>query len=99
MADRKSELTEGLGHHLLQPAVDGTKQTETLTTPALQRDPLDQVTCRLGDKSCATAHASTLTRATASQPARAGRQSLLQLQKQYGNRYVERVLALAKEKA
>ncbi len=59
-------------------------------------DPIDRVACRAGDDSCAKAHASTLKHSTASQPARASR-SLLQLQRQYGNHYVERVLALARE--
>jgi len=61
-----------------------------------QRDPLAQVTCRVGDASCAGAHASTLNRATASQPSLAGH-SLLQLQRQYGNHYVQRVLAQARK--
>ena len=69
---------------------------ETSTAPSADRDPIDRVTCRAGDNSCAQAHASTLNRSTASQPARAGR-SLLQLQRQYGNRYVERVLEMARE--
>ena len=95
MPDRKSEQTADLGRYPLQSARDVTKQTETRSTPALQRDPVDQVTCRAGDMSCASAHASTINRSTASKPARAER-SLLQLQRQYGNRYVERVLTVAK---
>jgi len=74
-----------------------TKTVETSITPVIEREPVDRVACRAGDNSCATAHASTLNRATDSQPARAPR-SVLQLQKRYGNRYVERVLALAREK-
>jgi uncharacterized protein DUF4157 len=57
---------------------------------------VDHVACRAGDDSCATAHAATLNRATSSRPSRA-EHSLLQLQRQYGNRYVERVLALARQ--
>ena len=60
-----------------------------------RQDPLAQVSCRAGDASCASAHASTLNRATDAQPAHAGR-SLQQLQRQYGNRYVQRVLAQAR---
>jgi uncharacterized protein DUF4157 len=76
---------------------DGQSETvETSIAPLVERDPVDRVICRAGDNSCAQAHASTLNRSTASQPARASR-SLLQLQRQYGNRYVERVLALARE--
>jgi hypothetical protein len=74
---------------------DRSEERET-SPPAVERDLVDRVTCRAGDDSCATAHASTLNRATASQPARAAR-LLLQLQRQYGNHYVERVLALARE--
>lgn len=61
-----------------------------------QPDPLAQVTCRAGDDSCAGAHASTLNRATDTHPARGGH-SLAQLQRQYGNRYVQRVLDLARK--
>jgi hypothetical protein len=96
MADRESKLTAGLRGHPAQPLLDRAEEAETQSVPALQREPVDQVTCRAGDNSCATAHASTLNRATASHPARAGR-SLLQLQKQYGNRYVDRVLAIARQ--
>jgi len=72
-------------------------QSESADTSAARAtDPIDRVVCRAGDTSCATAHAATLNRSTDSQPARATR-SLLQLQRQYGNRYVERVLALARE--
>jgi len=60
-----------------------------------QHDPLSQVVCRLGDESCAGAHASVLQRTPASRPI-GGAQSLLQLQRQYGNRYVQRVLAQAR---
>lgn len=61
-----------------------------------QPDPVQQVVCRTGDNSCAQAHASTLNRATAGRPDLSAK-SLLQLQRQYGNRYVQRVLALAKK--
>lgn len=64
-------------------------------TPSSQPDPMQQVTCKLGDDSCASAHASTLNRATAGRPDLSAK-SLLQLQRQYGNRYVQRVIALAK---
>jgi hypothetical protein len=48
------------------------------------------------DPSSAGAHAPILNSVDAPQPARAG-QSLLRLQRQYGNRYVQRVLALARK--
>ncbi len=69
---------------------------------ALASSEMDQVVCRIGDASCAGAHAARLRRAVAG-PQGAGSQqaapqqvtSLLRLQRQYGNRYVGRVLAVA----
>jgi hypothetical protein len=58
--------------------------------PALQRAATDQVVCRAGDASCAKAHAATVSRSPASQ-------SLLRLQRQYGNRYAREVLRLARK--
>src|SRR5215510_3264562 len=98
MPDRDLDPNASFARRLPQPTVDRAEQTDVERSPALQREPIDQVTCRAGDKSCATAHAAAINRATASQPARAGR-SLLQLQKQYGNRYVEQVLSLARTDA
>ena len=60
------------------------------------RDPVAQVISGADNISCTGAHASMLNRATAGRPSRAG-QSLLQLQRQYGNRYVQRVLDLARK--
>ncbi len=76
--------------------VDRSKQDAVPPVPTVQRDVVDQVTCRAGDKSCATAHASAINRATAARPGRAG-SALLQLQKQFGNRYVEQVVTRAHE--
>ena len=59
-------------------------------------DSLAQASSRIGGEACASEHASLLNRATASKPARAGH-SLLQLQKRYGNRYVQRVLDLGRK--
>jgi hypothetical protein len=94
VADREHKFT--LGKSLsLQRAERLAEKLDTPATQPLQRDPLEQVTCGAGYKSCASAHASLLSRSNASQPGPAG-QLLLQLQRQYGNRYVERVLDLAK---
>jgi hypothetical protein len=59
-----------------------------------QRSPFEPLISGIGDASSAGLHAFMLNRATNGQPSRAG-QSLLRLQKRYGNRYVQRVLALA----
>ncbi len=58
--------------------------------------PLGQVVCRLGDGSCAGAHASVLNRAPAGRASRSAN-SVLQLQRQYGNQYVQRVLAMSRQ--
>lgn len=63
-----------------------------------QRDPLARIISGTGNMLPASAHASVLNQATAGRPSRAG-QSMLQLQRQYGNRYVQRVLALARKGA
>ena len=80
-----------------QPAQDH-EQGEPGRQPAVQvqRDPLAQVGCREGDASCAGAHASALRRATDANPARA-RGSLLRLQREYGNRFVRRVVDLSRK--
>ena len=59
-----------------------------------QRDPLAPLISGIGDASSAGLHASMLNQATGGRPSHAG-QSLLRLQRRYGNRYVQRVLALA----
>jgi Domain of unknown function (DUF4157) len=96
MPDREFDPTAGPVSRLPQRNANRTEQTENSGAPVAERDPVDRVACRAGDDSCAKAHASALNRSTDSQPARASR-SLLQLQRQYGNRYVERVVALARE--
>lgn len=74
------------------------REQEHATAPGTNPSAVERVACRAGDDSCAKAHASTLNRATASRPARAER-SVLSLQRQYGNHYVERVLTLARQSA
>lgn len=62
---------------------------------APRRDPLAQVVCRLGDESCSQAHAATLNRDVAFRPRRSAG-SLLRLQRQYGNRYVQRMVVFSR---
>jgi hypothetical protein len=74
-------------------------QNEERTTKAFlarDKDPLAQVPSRIGDTSCAAAHASRLNRAISSRLPRVT-DSLLRLQRRYGNRHVQRVLALARQ--
>jgi hypothetical protein len=57
-------------------------------------DPMAGTTCRVGDASCASAHAATLSRAASAQHVSVHR-SLRHLQRQNGNRYVGQVLRQA----
>jgi hypothetical protein len=60
----------------------------------VSRDPVDNVVCRVGDGSCASAHAGVLNRSKHLDGASFGH-SLLRLQRQYGNQYVGQVLSRA----
>src|ERR1700728_4812401 len=60
------------------------------------QDSLPQMTNRVPSRNSAGEHASVLTAATGFRPSLAS-SSVLQLQRQYGNRYVQRVLALARQ--
>ena len=76
------------------PAEDLKDRESRLT---LQADPVDQVGGRIADASCAATHAETLNVWGRSEfPAQ---ESLLRLQRNYGNRYVGDVLRLAAKKA
>lgn len=97
MEEQKVKVTGKTKSAQLQPFGKLQKRERT-PQPLLSRekDLLAQVSCRLGDTCCANAHASTLNRANALRPARAG-DSLLQLQREYGNRYVQRVLTIGRQ--
>lgn len=75
-----------------QPAKEHQEEFDSASHSTLQRDPLAQLSCRVGDAACAGAHADTLNRA-AVQPAP---DALLRLQRHYGNRFVQRVVTLAR---
>ncbi len=61
----------------------------------MSADPVDRVACRVGDPSYATVHASALGRSAGLASSHTAR-SLLQLQRQFGNRYVGQVLSRAR---
>jgi len=83
MPDRDRPFTEAAPMALLrQPARDVARRGSDV---GVQRGPADAVACRLGDASCAAAHATTLHRATADR-------TMMGLQRQFGNHYVGRVL-------
>ena len=95
MSDRQFETTPGI----VRPAnVNRAAESPAPVFSAIQREQENEVASRAGDVSSAAAHAAAINRATAARPERAAR-SLLQLQRQYGNRYVEQLIARAREDA
>jgi len=89
--DTKTETRSSLSKQVLERQRD---EHEARDARLPQRGLFAPVISGIGDASSAGVHASMLNRATNGRPSRAG-QSLLRLQRQYGNRYVQRVLALA----
>lgn len=79
-----------------QPAHDHEQEDARQPAGRVQRDALSRVGCREGDASCAGAYADTLRRSTDARPARAP-ETLLRLQREYGNRFVRRVVDLARK--
>ena len=97
MPDREFKTAAGPG---VRPSPQGPgRQPVPLTargTLPPQGDPLAALTDRAADASPAGAHSALASRAAGPQAAPVQR-SLLRLQRQYGNRYVQRVLALARQ--
>ena len=89
--DTRSKTKPSLSRQVLERQRD---EHEAQGASLPQRGPFEPLISGIGDASSAGVHASMLNRATNGRPSRAG-QSLLQLQRQYGNRYVQQVLALA----
>jgi len=89
--DTRTETKSSLSRQVLKRQRD---EHEARDARLPQRGPFEPLISGIGDVSSAGVHASMLNRATNGRPSRAG-QSLLRLQRQYGNRYVQRVLALA----
>jgi len=96
MQDQNFEVSKQLISRLArQPAKDHQEEMQKQSTPGIQRDPTAQLSCRLGDAACAGAHAETLNRAPDVQTAQTP-ETLLRLQRQYGNRFVQRVVELSR---
>jgi hypothetical protein len=93
--DTRTETRSTLPRQVLERQRDE-HEAQRIRLP--QRGPFAPLISGIGDASSAGVHASMLNRATNGRPSRAG-QSLLRLQRQYGNRYVQRVLALARKGA
>ncbi|MBE9580993.1 MAG: DUF4157 domain-containing protein [Proteobacteria bacterium] len=97
MPNRELNIRTETKPSLSRQPVRPRKQWHVAETSLLsQRDPLARIISSTGNMLSASAHASDLNQVTAGRPSRAG-QSMLQLQRQYGNRYVQRVLALARK--
>lgn len=77
-----------------EPQNEGSDSRAGYTTP---HDPLMRISRKPGIASSAVAHASILNRLASAKPCRA-RNSLMNLQTHYGNRYVQRVLTLAQKR-
>lgn len=78
---------------LRQPAAEHQDEMRAQPKSAIQRDPTAQLSCRVGDQSCAGAHADTINRSAVQRSPDA----LLRLQRQYGNRFVQRVVDLSRQ--
>jgi hypothetical protein len=98
MYRRDFEVTPGVKAHLSRQSADLSEEEKKKTSLAasVQRCSLDRLMRQADDRSGATAHALALHRSTGFEPARAT-DSLLQLQQHFGNRYVQRVVALARQ--
>ncbi len=92
MKDHESRIAEtALGRRVIE------RQAEKAEAPGpRQHDAASQVSCRIGDAACAGAHADALSRSTDTRVSRA-RDSLLRLQRQYGNRFLQRILAVSRQ--
>lgn len=86
-------VTQSHAYLLRQPAAEQQNEVQAQPKSMLQRDPTAQLSCRIGDQSCAGAHADTINqRAVQRSP-----ETLLRLQRQYGNRFVQRVVNLSRQ--
>ncbi|MEH1954606.1 hypothetical protein [Nostoc sp.] len=79
--------------HLWQKSAVAKKKVSPVTPELSPRNPLTQYISRMGNSPNVSAHAAILNRTPANQQS-SNWQLLLQLQQQYGNRYVNQVLQL-----
>jgi hypothetical protein len=90
------KITENKSHLFCQVAPRPEKEVETPVAASFKPDMLSQVFCRLGGLSGAGAPASGLRHGTSLPPLQRA-DSLLNLQRTYGNRYVLRLMALDRQ--
>jgi|SRR5918992_901354 hypothetical protein len=72
------------------------EERDAETVPSRQHDPMAQLVSPVGKANSAAIHASWLNRVAAFQPSQA-RGSLLHLQRQRGNQYVQRVVSISRQ--
>lgn len=94
MSEHDSKVPSSSRFNLSLSPAELSEEEKKKEQAGVQRTPLDRVTCRAGDQSCARAHTAALNRSMSSEPARAG-QAILRLQRGFGNQYVRRVISLA----
>lgn len=90
MGEVKQENSPKSKSHL--PQQDGLQETELLAQPGIPSTLGNQIISRIGNTPSQKAHADMLNRAPAS-----NKQLLLQLQRQYGNSYVQQVVQQARQ--
>jgi hypothetical protein len=78
---------------LRQPAPEQDEEADRVSLSTVQREPALQLSCRLGDDSCAGAHAESFNRPAA----QTAPDTMLRLQRLYGNRFVQRVVAILRQ--
>jgi len=78
-----------------EPNLQMREKVEESDAPTRDRNPLGNVTCKIGDNACAAKHVSAIQRTGILHPMSKSQrvQSLTKLQRQYGNRFVQRVIA------
>ncbi|MCL4858140.1 MAG: DUF4157 domain-containing protein [Caldilineaceae bacterium] len=81
--------------HLQQRSNEQIAKETSGAHAAIQRDPTAQLACRLGDASCTGAHAERVSPAPVQRAPAPG--AVLRLQRHYGNRFVQRVVHLARQ--
>lgn len=71
------------------------KKAEESDVLTHDHSPIENITCKIGDNVCAAEHVSVIQRTGLFHPMNEGRrvQSLTKLQRQYGNRFMQRVIA------
>lgn len=71
------------------------KKADAVDVPTREYSPLGNITCSIGDNACAAKHVSVIRRAGLFHPMNESQKarSFLGLQQQYGNRFVQRVVA------